>query len=425
VSGWATALSKGPANESGQSLTAFNVTSDNQALFAVQPSIDAATGTLTYTPAANANGSATVTVTLKDSGETANGGADTSAAQMFTIAITAVNDAPSFTKGADQSVLEDSAAQTVTGWASGISKGPSNESAQTLSEFAVTNDNHDLFSEQPAVDAATGTLTYTPAANQYGSATLTVTLSDDGVTANGGTDTSAAQTFTITVTAVNDAPSFTKGADQSVLEDSAAQTVSGWATGIIKGPNNESDQTLVFTVTNDNNGLFSSQPAVDAATGTLAYTPLADANGTATVTVTLADSGGTENGGVDTSADQTFTITVTAVNDAPSFTKGGDQNVLEDSGAQTASGWATAISKGANNEGLQNLTFVVSDVTNSALFASGGTPAVSADGTLRYTPAVDANGSSDVTIYLYDVGDTESGGANQSASMLHDHSDGR
>ena len=34
---------------------------------------------------------------------------------------------------------------------------------------------------------------------------------DDGGTANGGIDTSAAQTFTITVTAVNDAPSFIKG----------------------------------------------------------------------------------------------------------------------------------------------------------------------------------------------------------------------
>ena len=42
----------------------------------------------------------------------------------------------------------------------------------------------------------------------------------------------------------------------------------------------------------------------------------------ATITVTLADNGGTANGGVDTSAPQTFTITVTAVNDAPSFTPG-------------------------------------------------------------------------------------------------------
>ena len=42
---------------------------------------------------------------------------------------------------------------------------------------------------------------------------------DDGGTANGGVDTSPSQSFTITVTGVNDAPSFTKGANQSVLED--------------------------------------------------------------------------------------------------------------------------------------------------------------------------------------------------------------
>ena len=37
-------------------------------------------------------------------------------------------------------------------------------------------------------------------------------------------------------------------------------------------------------------------------------------------------------------------IAVAVVNDAPSFTKGADQTVLEDAGAQTVPGWATAIS---------------------------------------------------------------------------------
>ena len=78
----------------------FVVTTTNNALFAVRPAMSA-TGTLTYTPAANANGAATVTVQLHDNGGTANGGVDTSAAQTFTITVTAVNDAPSFTKGAD------------------------------------------------------------------------------------------------------------------------------------------------------------------------------------------------------------------------------------------------------------------------------------------------------------------------------------
>jgi len=40
---------------------------------------------------------------------------------------------------------------------------------------------------------------------------------------------------TFTVTAVNDAPTFTKGADQTVSEDAGAQTVNNWATNIDDG----------------------------------------------------------------------------------------------------------------------------------------------------------------------------------------------
>ncbi|HEX3558566.1 MAG TPA: Calx-beta domain-containing protein, partial [Pyrinomonadaceae bacterium] len=47
--------------------------------------------------------------------------------------------------------------------------------------------------------SSTGTLTYTPAANKFGQATVSVSLHDNGGTANGGQDTSAVQTFTITV----------------------------------------------------------------------------------------------------------------------------------------------------------------------------------------------------------------------------------
>ena len=62
-----------------------------------------------------------------------------------------------------------------------------------------------------------------------------------------------------------------------------------------------------------------------------AYTLANNANGTATVTVFLQDNGGTAGGGKNKNAvAQTFMITATAVNDAPSFTKGADQTVNED-----------------------------------------------------------------------------------------------
>jgi hypothetical protein len=279
VAGWATALSAGPADESGQTLS-FTVTGNtNPTLFSAEPAVSPS-GTLTYTPAANANGTATVTLTLSDNGGTANGGVDTSASQTFTITVTAVNDIPSFTKGADVTVNEDSGAYSATAWATAISAGPADESSQTLT-FTATNDNTALFSAQPALDSS-GTLTFTPAANANGSATVTVTLKDDGGTANGGVDTSGSQTFTITVTAVNDAPVAVADAYNTDEDTTLIVATPGvLANAISAGPADERAD-LTFTVTNDNTALFSAQYARFERHET--FTPAADANGSTTVT---------------------------------------------------------------------------------------------------------------------------------------------
>ena len=120
---------------------------------------------------------------------------------------------------------------------------------------------------------------------------------------------------------VNNEPSFTKGANESILENSGAQTINSWATDLDKGAMNESGQILSFEVTNDNNTLFSIQPSIDA-NGNLTYTPADDANGTATISVTLSDNGGITNGGDDTYATQTFTITVNPLSVGLITTKG-------------------------------------------------------------------------------------------------------
>ncbi len=411
VNPWATAISPGPANESGQTVT-FQVTGNtNAALFSAAPAVSP-TGVLTFTPAPNANGTAAVTIVLKDNGGTANGGADTSAPQTFNINVTAVNDVPSFTKGADQTVLENAGAQTVANWATAISAGPADESSQTLTFQVTGNTNAALFSAGPAI-SSTGTLTYTPATNASGTATITVVLKDNGGTANGGVDTSAPQTFVIDVTLVNQAPSFTKGPDVTVLEDAGAHTVNPWATAISAGPANESGQTLTFQVTgNTNAALFSAGPAISS-TGVLTFTPAPNAFGTAAVTIVLKDNGGTANGGADTSAPQTFNINITAVNDAPSFTKGPDVNIVENAGAQTISPWATAISAGPANESGQTVHFNVTGNTNAALFSVA--PAVSPTGVLTFTAATNNFGSATITLTLQDDGGTANGGVDTSA----------
>ena len=409
LAGWASALSQGPADEVGQTLD-FIVSNDNAALFSAQPAV-AANGTLTYTPAANANGSAVVTVQIHDNGGIANGGIDTSAAQTFTITVAAVNDTPSFTKGANQTVPEDATAQTLADWATALSKGPPDEATQVL-DFIVSNDNPALFSAQPAV-AANGTLTFTPMANKSGSAIVTVSVHDDGGIANGGVDTSATQTFSITVTTVNDAPAFTKGADADSNEDAGPQTLAAWASDISAGATDEATQALDFIVSNDNSALFVTAPAVDA-NGTLTYTAAANVSGSATVTLTLHDNGGTADNGVDESAAQTFTITIQPVNDAPSFIVGADQTPLQNAGAQSITGWATAISPGPAGETGQTLDFLVFN-DNAALFLVP--PAVSPTGTLTFTPAGNTSGTAIVTVRIHDTGGTANGGVDTSAAQ--------
>ncbi|MEG4963768.1 esterase-like activity of phytase family protein, partial [Microcoleus sp. K4-C2] len=180
--------------------------------------------------------------------------------------------------------------------------------------------------------AGNASIRFVPNADYNGSANITyqawdgtTTNSGSSILTNGGTAdistassigglaafSTASETATITVNPVNDAPSFTKGGDSNAIAGAAVQTVNNWATSISKGPANESSQTVSFNLSNDNNTLFTLQPAIDAA-GNLTYTPASGVSGIATVTATLKDSGGIENNGVDTSAAQTFTIEITA-----------------------------------------------------------------------------------------------------------------
>ena len=399
VAGWATNISPGP-NEASQIVT-FTVTTNNDPLFSVLPAV-ASNGTLTYTTAPNTNGSVTVTVTAVDN----SGGTNSSAPQTFTIDVTPVNDAPSFTKGPDQTVLEGAGPQLVAGWATAISPGP-NEAGQTLN-FIVTTNNDSQFTTLPAV-AANGDLTYTLAADANGPITVTVSLHDNGGTSNNGIDTSATQTFTINGTDINDPPSFTKGANQSILEDAGPQTVVGWATNISPGPN-EASQIVSFTITTSNDAFFSVLPAV-ASNGTLTYTVANNTVGSVTVMVTAVDNGGTMNGGDNDSDPQSFTISVTGVNDPPSFTPNPDPDianpkVLLNAGPQTILNWVTVDVPPADEIG-QTVSFTVT-TNNPGLFRVR--PAVSPTGTLTFTPLAGFGGIATITVTLKDNGGTANGG---------------
>src|SRR6185295_9600108 len=154
----------------------------------------------------------------------------------------------------------------------------------------------------------------------------------------------------------------------------------------------ESGQTLAFVVTNNTNpALFSAGPAVSP-TGTLTYTPAPNANGTATITLVLMDNGDTANGGQNTSAPQSFTITINPIADTPSVT-----NASTTVNTQTTSG--LVISRNPS-DGAEITNFKITNITGGTLFKNNGTTQINngtfitvAEGNagLKFTPALNSN----------------------------------
>src|SRR5438046_9188286 len=106
---------------------------------------------------------------------------------------------------------------------------------------------------------------------------------------------------------------------------------------------------LHFDVSNIHTSLTRRPSELDAS-GNLTYTLAANANGTALVTINIQDDGGTANGGVDQSANQTFNINVTAVNDAPSFTFQAPSTFVLKIGRASCRERATAMGVGEADE---------------------------------------------------------------------------
>ena len=114
-----------------------------------------------------------------------------------------------------------------------------------------------------------GTFDFTPAPNFNGNATFSYTVDDS----NGATSNPA--TVTITVTPVNDAPTFTAARpDPTGLEDAAAQTVVDLLTGSDQGAANESAQKLTLVgLEQQPRSVLGGAPSIDLVTGDLTYTP--------------------------------------------------------------------------------------------------------------------------------------------------------
>ena len=194
------------------------------------------------------------------------------------------------------------------------------------------------------------------------------------------------RTASIAVQPVNDAPAFVVGTDQTVAEDAAPRR--WWAgppASALDGEQGRPDCSLQRD-RQYSPGLFAVAPAVDT-TGTLAYTPAPNANGSATVTLVLADNGGTASGGQDTSGPQSFTITVDPVNDAPTCSD--DSNVTPED---------TQLSDAVTCTDVDGDPLTVAEGSGP----TNGTLTLDPDGSFTYDPDPDFNGVDSFTFTASD-----------------------
>jgi methionine-rich copper-binding protein CopC len=263
--------------------------------------------------------------------------------------------------------------------APGVLQNDNDPDGQGISATLLTNPTHGSVTL-----AGNGAFTYIPNPNFNGTDSFTYRVSD-------GTSNDDA-TVTITVSNVNDAPKANNVTRTTNEETPVSVTLS--ATDTEPG-------TLTYNVGAPSHGVLSGTAP------NLTYTPNANYFGPDSFTYTVTDSGG------KVSNVATVNITVVNVNDAPSFACGPAVSADSTAGAASFLNWATGITAGPN-EASQTLTFEITANTNPGLFSAQ--PAVSSNGTLTFTPVVNASGSSNITIRLRDDGGTANGGVDVSTS---------
>ncbi len=229
---------------------------------------------VTYTPDVNFNGTDTFDYTVSDG----NGGTDTA---RVTITINLQNDVP---------VANDDGATTPedTGVTIDVLGNDSDVDGDSLTVSSVT---------QPSNGTVTnnGTdVTYSPNANFSGTDTFNYTINDG----NGGT---ANAIVTVNVGGTNDNPIAT--ADSATTNEDNPVIVQV----LSNDSDPDGDSLNVASTTNPANGMVTNNG------NNVTYTPDPNFNGTDTFNYTVEDG----NGGTDTA---TVTVTINAVNDAPSFT---------------------------------------------------------------------------------------------------------
>ncbi|HJU05761.1 MAG TPA: tandem-95 repeat protein [Nitrospiraceae bacterium] len=320
---------------------------------------------VTYTPTDNLNGADSFTYKVHD------GQVDSNVATV-SITVTPVNDPPTFTDIAEQTIDEDAPSQNIL--IAGVSPGGgADEAGQPVSLSAISG--HPAIVPHPTISGTgpTRTLTYQPAANANGMVTITVTANDGQPENN-----MLSKSFTINVTPVTDPP--TAGNDMTdVAEDSGATPINVLANDSITP---DTGETLsIIAVTQGNNGAV-----VITGKGTgLTYRPNDNFFGPDSFNYTISDG----NGGQATA---TVSVDVTPVNDAPVATN--DVYMIAEDTVMTVAARGVLL----NDSDIDSAVFtavLVSNPTNGAL-------TLNADGSVTYTPGTNFNGPDSFTYRVND-----------------------
>ena len=268
-------------------------------------------------------------------------------------------------------------------------------------------------------------------------------MQDDGGTANGGVDLDQrANTITVDVTSVNDAPA---GTDNTVtINEDTAYTFAAADFGFSDAErqpgqrpgggedHHSADERARCSRRRRGHRRRSSSLAADIDAGNLTFTPAANANGTpyATFTFQVQDDGGTANGGIDLDQSaNTITVNVNSVNDAPAGADSDGHHATRTratSSRRPISASATR-SKPRQRAAAVKITTLPAAGTLHASRRRGDRRPVRERGRHRrrqagFTPAANANGAgyASFTFQVQDDGGTANGGVDldQSANTI-------
>ncbi len=241
------------------------------------------------------------------------------------------------------------------------------------------------------------------------------------VTENNGTaDTAVTQTVS-----VSNAPLINALGTLNINQSASQQTVN------LSGIQHNGGSGTITVSAQSNNVALTGSPAVNYtspnSTGTVTFTPVAGVSGTATITVTVSDSGGSS------ATNETVNVIAPPVNTLP-----GGQSVLESSAAvlSTANGNAVSIADAAVGSGMVQIALSVShgtltlSETSELTFSSGanGQSSFTLTGTvsnidaalngLIYAPTAGYSGTDTLQLVSNDLGHTASGSPQSSTSTV-------